>query len=169
MLKTDRPKSPRGRACAPADAELLDQCALFDVHRLGRVMSALYNQHMRETGMTMAQFTLLRNIAAMAPAGITQIADAMLMERTSVTRLIEPLIQRGYLATEPGEDRRVRNVIVTKEGLAAVKNSERAWKSAQLEFYETIGPEQWRATRGALRATLKLVRDRILSSGTLTD
>ena len=81
------------------------------------------------------------------------------MDRTSVTRLIEPLIQRGLLATEPGEDRRVRNVIATKEGLAALHRSERAWREAQREFYDCVGPAQWRATRGALRTTLKLVRE----------
>ena len=76
-----------------------------------------------------------------------------------VTRLIEPLIQRGLLAIEPGEDRRVRNVVATKEGLAALHRSERAWREAQREFYDCVGPAQWRATRGALRTTLKLVRE----------
>jgi DNA-binding MarR family transcriptional regulator len=154
---------PKKQARAPSvprrDAELLEQCALFDVHRLSRALTVLYNKHMRETGLTMAQFTLLRNIAALAPAGMTQIAEAMLMDRTSVTRLIEPLIQLGLLTTEPGVDRRVRNVIVTAQGLAALERSERAWRQAQQEFYDCVGPEQWRATRGALRTTLKMVRE----------
>jgi DNA-binding MarR family transcriptional regulator len=155
-------QSKKGRKSTPlpaGDAELLDQCALFDVHRLARAMTQLYNQHMRETGLTMAQFTLLRNIAAMAPAGMTQIAEAMLMDRTSVTHLIDPLIDRGLLATEAGEDRRVRNVIATKEGLAALRHSEQAWQLAQRDYYERVGADQWRTTSRALRNTLKMVRE----------
>lgn len=152
--KHARKRSP----VSASDAELLEQCALFDIHRLSRVLTGMYNQHMRETGMTMAQFALLRNIAAMAPAGITQIATAMLMDRTSLTRLIEPLIAKGLLDTQPGEDRRVRNVIITQEGLNAVHGSESAWQHAQRELLELVGPSQWRATRSALRTTLKLVR-----------
>lgn len=141
------------------DAELMEQCALFDVHRVSRVLTVLYNTHLRDTGLTMAQFTLLRNIAALAPVGMTKIAEAMLMDRTSVTRLIDPLIRGNLLATQTGEDRRFRHIVVTPEGLAAVARSEAAWRQAQLDLYQRIGSEQWRAMRGALRNTLHMLRD----------
>ena len=141
------------------ETELLDQCTLFDLHRASRVLTTLYNSHLRATGMTIAQFTLLRNIAAMSPAGVTQIADAMLMDRTSVTRLIEPLIKSGYLISEPGEeDRRVRYVSVTPDGVEALKRSHRAWQKAQKELFGIIGLDQWVSMRHALRDTVHLVR-----------
>lgn len=141
------------------DEELLAQCALFDVHRVSRAMTVLYNAYLRETGLSMAQFTLLRNIAAMAPAGIKQIAEAMLMDRTSVTRLLEPLIKQQLIVIEVGEDRRYRSVVVTPEGLAAVARSETAWLKAQRELFKRIGSAQWRTMRTALRKTLHLVRE----------
>ncbi|WP_258187284.1 MarR family winged helix-turn-helix transcriptional regulator [Variovorax sp. WS11] len=123
------------------------------------MLTTLYNSHLRSTGMTMAQFTLLRNIAALSPAGVTQIADAMLMDRTSVTRLIEPLIKSGYLISKPGEDdRRIRNVSITQEGLDALARTHQAWRQAQKELYDIIGPDQWIVVRRALRDTVHIVR-----------
>ncbi len=141
------------------DTRLVEQCLLFDVHRLGRAMTSLYNAYLRETDLTIAQFTLLRNIAAMAPVGMTEIAEAMLMDRTSVTRLIEPLVKRDLIATEAAQDKRRRNVVVTRRGLATVAKSEKAWRDAQSDLLARVGPEQWRGLRGALRQTLRLVRE----------
>lgn len=162
MDSSTRPARSHGSAAAKRSLQqvhLLEQCALFDLHRASRVLTTLYNGHLRESGMTMALFTLLRNIAALSPAGVTQIADAMLMDRTSVTRLIDPLIKNGYLKSEPGlEDRRVRNISITPAGLKALARSQDAWQEAQQELFKIIGPEQWMAMRRALRDTVHMVR-----------
>lgn len=152
-------KTPPGHSAARRKAPLLDQCALFDLHRASRVLTTMYNAHLRETNMTMAQFTLLRNIAALSPANVTQIAEAMLMDRTSVTRLIEPLITSGYAKSEPSEDdKRVRWISVTDAGTKALSGSFEAWQAAQQELFDIIGPEQWMAMRRALRDTVHMVR-----------
>jgi DNA-binding MarR family transcriptional regulator len=84
-----------------------------------------------------------------------------LMDRTSVTRLIEPLISRGVLKMEQDEeDRRARNLTVTKKGRAELERSEDAWQAAQKEFYDIVGSEKWMLLRKTLRDTVHLVRDR---------
>jgi DNA-binding MarR family transcriptional regulator len=165
MKSSPRPGRSEGlstqRSSAVKDAAMLDQCALFDLHRTSRVLTTLYNAHLRVTGMTMAQFTLLRNIAALSPAGVTQIAEAMLMDRTSVTRLVEPLIKTGYLVSKSGEsDRRVRNISITAAGRRAIEKSHEAWQNAQQELYDIIGKDQWLSMRRALRDTVHMVRDK---------
>src|SRR5438445_6383236 len=75
--------------CTAADnLEFLDQCLLFDLHRASRRVTTLYNERLRPTGLTMVHFTLMRNIVAIAPAAITKVARTLLMDRTSVTRLV---------------------------------------------------------------------------------
>lgn len=169
MHSSPRPtRSPGSTAAKPRgkQAPLLEQCALFDLHRASRVLTTLYNAHLRETGMTMALFTLLRNIAALSPAGVSQIADAMLMDRTSVTRLIDPLIKSGYLTSEPGlEDRRVRNISITPAGLEALERSRGAWQAAQQELFDIIGADQWMVMRRALRETVHMVRKQQEAAG----
>lgn len=160
MTTIPTPVEKGGRsALSGTDAELLEQCALFDLQRLSRVLTTIYNAYMRETDLSIALFTLMRNIAAIAPAGMTDIADAMLMDRTSVTRMIEPLIDRGFLKRQPGEDRRTRKVVVTRKGAAAIRRSETMWRAAQHDLLDRVGATQWKATRDTLRKTLRMIQE----------
>jgi DNA-binding MarR family transcriptional regulator len=138
---------------------LLNQCALFDVHRLSRVLTSMYNARLRESGLTMVQFTLLRNLAALQSTPLTKLARALDMERTSVTRLLAPLQDEGLIAFASEEDRRVRNVQITKRGLAALKRSEPAWREAQETLLGAIGEPTWMELRTSLRKTLRAVRE----------
>jgi DNA-binding MarR family transcriptional regulator len=140
--------------------KLLSECALFDIQRASRVVASLYNAHLRGAGLTVAQWSVLRNISFMAPVGIGRLADALAMERTSVTRLVEPLIELGYVRSSMGEDRRVRNLELTARGAARVRAGTKHWSAAQRELMATLGSGNWRAMRNSLRSTIRLVRER---------
>jgi len=140
--------------------KLLSECALFDIQRASRVVASLYNAHLRGAGLTVAQWSLLRNISFMAPVGVGRLADALAMERTSVTRLVGPLIELGYVRSSVGEDRRVRNLELTARGAARVRAGLKHWSAAQRELMATVGSGNWRAMRNSLRTTIRLVRER---------
>ncbi|MFM0632257.1 MarR family winged helix-turn-helix transcriptional regulator [Paraburkholderia xenovorans] len=141
-------------------ADLVSQCALFDVNRLARLLTGLYNAKMKDVPLSISQYTLLVNIDALAPARVTEVANAMLMDRTSVPRLTEPLIARGLLKIEQSEvDRRVKNLTVTTKGRNALRASDQAWQDAQLAFYEAVGAEQWKLLRKTLRETIHMFRE----------
>ena len=140
--------------------KLLSECALFDIQRASRVVASLYNAHLRGAGLTVAQWSLLRNISFMAPVGVGRLADALAMERTSVTRLVGPLIELGYVRSSVGEDRRVRNLELTARGAARVRAGLKHWSAAQRELMATLGSGNWRAMRNSLRSTIRLVRER---------
>ena len=139
---------------------LLKECALFDIQRAARVVSGLYNAHLRDAGLTITRFSLLRNIAALRQVGVVRLARALAMERTSVTRLIEPLIDQGLVRVVAAADRRVRNLEVTARGASRIRAAERYWRAAQQELYDTIGRAQWMAMRDALRSTVRRVKER---------
>lgn len=138
----------------------LEQCMHFDVQRTARILSGLYNLHMRESGITIAQYTLLRNIEALQPVSMSQLAHAVVMDRTSVTRVIAPLLARKLLQASVGEDRRVRNLKLTKKAEALILIAQKSWETAQQEFHDTIGNKQWLELRHALRATVRRVNER---------
>ena len=140
--------------------KLLSECALFDIQRASRVVASLYNAHLRGAGITVAQWSLLRNIQFMEPVGVSRLADALAMERTSVTRLVEPLMELGYVRSSAGEDKRVRNLELTARGRERVRAGQRHWRQAQRELMQTLGSTNWRAMRNALRSTIRLVRQR---------
>ena len=154
-----RVQTQKAKAGPVEKVDLVSQCALFDVNRLSRLLTGLYNAKMKDVPLSISQYTLIVNIEALAPARVTEVAKALLMDRTSVTRLTEPLITRGLLKIEQSEeDRRVKNLTVTTKGRNALRASEQAWREAQLAFYEAVGPEQWKLLRKTLRDTVHMFR-----------
>jgi len=140
--------------------KLLSECALFDIQRASRVVASLYNSHLRDADTTVAQWSLLRNIAAMQPVSIGRLAEALAMERTSVTRLVEPLIHQRLARGKSGDDKRVRNLEVTSKGMEKIRAGEKHWRAAQHELMDTLGSGKWLAMRDSLRSTIRLVRER---------
>lgn len=140
---------------------LLSECALFDIQRASRVVARLYNSHLRAADLTVAQWSLLRNIAAMRRVSVGRLAEAVAMERSSVTRLVEPLIdQKLARRGKGGGDKRVRNLEVTPRGKAKIRAGVKHWRAAQRELMEALGSGKWLAMRQSLRSTIRLVRQR---------
>ncbi len=131
----------------------------FDVQRAARILSGRYNLHMRESGITIAQYTLLRNIEALQPVSMTKLAQTLVMDRTSVTRVIAPLLAQKLIQAAVGEDRRVRNLKLTKKAERLIPIAQKSWKKAQQEIHDTIGNKQWVELRDALRATVRQVNE----------
>lgn len=132
-----------------------EDCALFDIHRLSRVMTSIYNGYLRESGLTMRQLTILRITDSLCPVDLTRLAEAMMMERTSMTRLISPLISRGLMETRVGEDKRCRNVVITEAGVKLIAECEASRSKAQQAMAKRLGHETWNNMREGLREALQ--------------
>ncbi len=138
---------------------LLNECAQFDLQRASRVVSSLYNARLRGSGITIAQFSLMRSIEALQPVSMASLARAMAMDRTSITRVIEPLVASGLVTRSVGEDRRIREVALTAKGSRSVRSAKKRWEKAQQQLFGALGSKRWLALRTALRTTVRSVRD----------
>jgi DNA-binding MarR family transcriptional regulator len=62
---------------------------------------------------------------------ISELADRLALERTSLTRELKLLEERGLVSVSPGEDRRARVVRVTHAGRRALAAAFPRWREAQ--------------------------------------
>ena len=79
------------------DLSYLD-CNCFAIRQAARFVSQLYERHVSQAGVTAAQFTLLAAIHRRPGVTMVELADAMVMERTTLVRALKPL-QRDGLVT----------------------------------------------------------------------
>lgn len=87
--------------------------------RLGTRMVATFDGHFAEFGLTQAQFRVLLAVWSQGgQAGVTPsaLADHLLIERATVSVLTQKLVERGWLARVPGENRRTFRLMLTQEG-----------------------------------------------------
>src|SRR5260370_28240853 len=90
--------------------ELLTRCACFDLRRATRAVSRMYDDVLRDAGLNITQFAMLRLICAEKELSISTLGRSMAMERTSITRALAPLERDGLIHSRPGTDKRIRVV-----------------------------------------------------------
>ncbi|MEP6998726.1 MAG: MarR family winged helix-turn-helix transcriptional regulator, partial [Betaproteobacteria bacterium] len=125
-------------------------CACGRLRRAARALTQLYDDAMTPSGLRITQFSLLRTVARDGTAHISDLAAALLLDRTALSRNLDPLVARGFLAVTPGRDARTREVALTRRGALALKSAIPCWKRAQAEVAKRLG----RARLDALVATL---------------
>ncbi len=111
--------------------EIATNCACFNVRKAARAVTQLYDNILKPTGLRGTQFTLLIALSIRGNIGISQLADLLVMERTTLTRNLKPLEKQGLITISEGSDRRTRSVILTAEGRKKIKETTPYWEQAQ--------------------------------------
>ena len=57
----------------------------------------------------------------MARSRMSELARALLLDRTALSRTLDPLVERGFVAIVPGRDARTREVSLTRAGERAIR------------------------------------------------
>jgi DNA-binding MarR family transcriptional regulator len=128
-----------------------DECNLLAIRRAARYITQLYERHLSSIGMTAAQFSIMAKLARRPHQTMMELAQAMVMERTTLVRALKPLQRDGLIQTEPSEhDVRTHVFSLTKAGQRALSEANRGWQAAQEEFETKFG----RARAAALRREL---------------
>lgn len=125
-------------------------CACGRLRRATRAVTQLYDDALAPSGLRITQFSLLRTLARLGPMRITALAGATLIDRTALSRNLDPLVARGLAQIVPGRDARTREVALTRAGAAAIRAAEPCWKRVQASVSKRLG----KAQLDALVATL---------------
>ncbi|MGZ8347002.1 MAG: MarR family winged helix-turn-helix transcriptional regulator, partial [Allosphingosinicella sp.] len=106
-------------------------CACNKLRRSARIVSALYDEALAPSGLSVAQFSLLRMLQRAGPCSLTALAAATGHDRTTLNRTLKPLEADGLVASSASADRRARIVAVTDAARAAMRRGQPHWEAAQ--------------------------------------
>ena len=129
---------------------LSSACTCGRLRRATRALTQLYDDAMAPSGLRVTQFSLLRTLSREGPSKMSALAEALLLDRTALSRTLDPLVHQGLVAVLPGHDARTREAALTRAGTAALRAAEPHWKRAQAAVAGRLGP----AKLDALIATL---------------
>ncbi|MDH4194458.1 MAG: MarR family winged helix-turn-helix transcriptional regulator [Nitrospirota bacterium] len=121
-------------------------CVCFNIRKSARAITQLYEEALRPTGLRATQFTLLVATRVMGAVTITELAKALVMDRTTLTRSLRPLEVQGLVRILPGKaDRREREVTLTTAGQETLATALPLWETVQTQVTRELG--QGRVTR----------------------
>jgi DNA-binding MarR family transcriptional regulator len=135
-----------------ADFRECQDCVCFAVRRAARTITQHYDRQLRATGLRVTQFSLLAVLSHGEPRPVNRVAARLGMDRTTLTRNLRPLVERGYVTVEGGDDARVRLVQITPRGRAAAAAALPHWRRAQRSMERHVTPTALKALAAAERA-----------------
>jgi DNA-binding MarR family transcriptional regulator len=106
-------------------------------------VSRLYDEEMRGVGLRTTQYSLLRRLRHAGEVRQRDLGGMTSLDETTLTRNLRPLIDAGWVAVSPGEDRREKLVRLTEGGAAKLKEARPAWERAQERLRSRMPGATW--------------------------
>lgn len=134
-------------------------CTNFKLRQVARLATRHYESFVAPTGLKITQYTLLTHVDRLGPLRAGELAAAMGLSASALSRNLQPLVSAGWVELTPGADARSRMVSITAAGRAQRQLAQRAWKQAQLAFNQRLGVERVAALHALLDECVQALGD----------
>src|SRR6202030_1838927 len=101
------------------------------LRRASRALTSLYDEALRPLGLRATQFTILQSLSLAGEVTQGVLGQMLAMDSTTLTRTLGIMIQHGWIARRPGEDRREWRIRLSKAGETQLKRALPHWESVQ--------------------------------------
>jgi DNA-binding MarR family transcriptional regulator len=125
-------------------------CNCHSLRQATRRVTQLYDRALAPLDLRATQYALLVGVERLGPISLIPLADAMVMDRATLGHNVRPLEARGYLTLSVGQDRRSREVSLTKAGRKVLADARPLWQRAQTVFEDEIGVKEAAEMRALL-------------------
>ena len=127
-----------------------DLCAAGTLRRAARSIARVYDGHLACAGLTTTQFSIIRALQRHGRGvPLSDLADELVFERTSLYRALEPMRREGLVAFSPGLGR-AKQVALTPRGVRRIARAMPNWTRAQEAFVARFGRSEWSRLAGQL-------------------
>ena len=99
-----------------------------NLRKAARVVTQRYEAALQPTGLKVTQFTVLATLTKRGDLPLTHLAEALVLDRTTLTRNLKPLAGQGLITIENEWDQRVRRIKLTAKGSKAFKDALPHWE-----------------------------------------
>ncbi len=128
----------------PAQDVLVDfPCACATVRRAARAVTQLYDDHLRSSQIEGTQFALLSVLGAQGPSSQAHIGYRFAFDKTTLSRNLKVLKNKGWIETTAAEDARERRYVLTPAGQKRLAAAKPAWHRAQEHLRSTMTAREW--------------------------
>lgn len=136
------------------------ECACFNLRRAARAVTQEYDQALLPLGLRATQVTVLVAIARAPGAPAGRLAEALGMDKTTLSRNLTPLRRAKLIAPSAGADRRTRGMALTAKGTELLGRAIPLWEGAQDQVIQRVGTKGWASLRRDLASLTTSPSDR---------
>jgi DNA-binding MarR family transcriptional regulator len=131
-------------------------CACDQLRRVTRGVTQMYDNAVLPSGLRITQLAIFVGLSTEGDVPLTVLAEGLGLDRTTLTRNLKVLEDRGLIRTyEHADDARVRMVSMTLEGSRMLTEALRLWTEVQGFVEGRFGRERLMALESELSAFSK--------------
>ena len=119
------------------------ECYCLGLRRAENRAVRFYDSRMSAAGITSQQYTLLAVLSGSGGRSITELAGLLDLDRTTVSRNVKVLEERGIVRLLHGRGR-IKRCGLTPEGERVFGKARAVWEEAQRSFESALGEERCR-------------------------
>jgi DNA-binding MarR family transcriptional regulator len=136
----------------PSKAAVQLPCACANVRRAARLVTQLYDDALRPSGVRATQFTLLQALHLASGISQKELSGLLGIDSTTLSRTLSLLRRRHWLRAAKGSDRRELRLVLTSAGQREYERVLPYWRSAQRRLRRALGEASWNHAMKAARA-----------------
>jgi DNA-binding MarR family transcriptional regulator len=130
-------------------------CNCLAVRQAARHVTQLYDHFLVPVGLRTTQYSILAMLQSRGPMTINALAEALVMDRTTLGRNILPLQRQRLISVEKGSvDRRSKELRLTDIGVERLRAAAECWSKAQARFNDAFGSGRAVDLRALMRAVV---------------
>ena len=133
------------------------QCACARLRRATRAVTQAYDRALKPADLTPTQFTILATLERRGPTAKSELAAALVMDRTTLIRTLRPLLAKGLVAQAAAHPRGLKTLSPTTAGTDRFQAALPLWRAAQSRLAGALGPDRWRDLAAGLDRALDAV------------
>lgn len=115
-----------------------DQCLVLNTRMAARAVTRRYDKRLRPFGVSAAQFSILNSIARRPDRSVTEMAQSIAMERSTLSRNMDLLARKGLVQRQGTGKGNERLCSVTEAGRALLETLLPEWRAAQAEMRQLL-------------------------------
>jgi DNA-binding MarR family transcriptional regulator len=138
-------------------AEMARTCACFNFRKVSRSVTQLFDQILAPTGLRSTQLVILITSQLLGPSSIARLARELVMDRSTLTRNLRPLMTMGFMQFSAGGGKQ-KSVEITVDGQAALLRSAPYWERAQSHLLNRVGVDNWNRIVADMAAIVEATR-----------
>jgi DNA-binding MarR family transcriptional regulator len=133
-------------------------CTNFRLRHLMRQVGRHYDAEVAKSGLKTTQYSLLSHVLHLGPLRPVDLAQAMGIEASTLSRNLKPMIAAGWLLQGEGPDARSRLIEITDDGRKKRTEAQRHWRAAQEQLNELLGVERVVALHALIDESIALLQ-----------
>ncbi|MBB01391.1 MAG: MarR family transcriptional regulator [Planctomyces sp.] len=116
-------------------------CFCGSLRRVERLLTRHYEEHVRPSGVSMGQLSLLMIVDKAGPISQQRLGDMLAMDKATLSRNLRAMLDQNFLEANPGDDRRTKQITITPAGREKKEEAAPLWQAAQEELKTQLGDD----------------------------